>query len=341
MKQKPQKAKSCKWLAPVIIIAAVVLSLAGWFALSPVPGAFVIRLVFDHGGRQTRDALAELTQNSTVQVVRDVNYRSGKRSKMDIYIPESAGDQPLPTVIWTHGGAWISGDKSLLEPYFKLVAEQGFVVVAPNYDLAPGKQYPHQLHQLNAAHQHILDNADAYNIDASKLVLAGDSAGAQISAQLAALIADPSYAAEVGIDSAINPDQLAATVLYSGIYDMQKLARADGITSGLFSWGFGIAAWSYTGTRNPEDPLLAQASPIHYLAPDFPATFISGGNGESLTATQAKPFAAKLQALGVKNATLFFPDDHEPALPHNYQFIMDTDGRESLRAMADFLKSKV
>ena len=50
-----------------------------------------------------------------------------------------------------------------------------------------------------------------WDIDASRMVLAGDSAGAQIAAQAALIATDPQYAADVGIQPGIRSDQLKGT----------------------------------------------------------------------------------------------------------------------------------
>ena len=336
-----QKSKSHIFL---IIIAVAFLAFVAWFLLSPTPSAFIVRLVFESDNYTKRVAMEELTKNSTVRVVSDISYQdTDSRSKLDVYIPqETTGNNvPLPVIIWTHGGGWLSGDKADPAPYFKLLADKGFVVVAPNYTLTPGQKYPYQLHQLNAAHKFIIDHASDYNIDPSKIVLAGSSAGAQISAQFAALITDPAYALEVDIVPAIQPNQMAATVLYCGIYDFQTFARRDNISNWVIHWGVGVTTWSLFGSRSSEDALLSQASPLHNLTSAFPPTFISGGNADPLTTSQSVPFSNKLQTLGVDTITLYYPDDHEPRHPHDNQFILDEDGLANLQSMTDFLRTRL
>ena len=79
-------------------------------------------------------------------------------------------------------------------------------------------------------------------------------------------------------------------------------------------------------------------SPYYYATKDFPATFISGGNGDPLTNKQSIPLADKLKGLGVPVTTLFYPADHTPSLPHEYQFNLDTtDGQQAFNRMLAFL----
>jgi acetyl esterase/lipase len=81
-------------------------------------------------------------------------------------------------------------------------------------------------------------------------------------------------------------------------------------------------------------------STLDYVTADFPRTWISGGNGDPLTATQSKPLAAKLTGLGVDVTPVFYDDDHEPSLPHEYQFHLDyEDAQTALDSTLDFLAS--
>lgn len=59
----------------------------------------------------------------------------------------------------------------------------------------------------------------------------------------------------------------------------------------------------------------------------FPPSFISSGNGDPL-APQAVALAQKLSQLGVRVDTLFFPQDRQPPLPHEYQFNLDDQARQ-------------
>lgn len=50
---------------------------------------------------------------SGVKVLRDLAYVPGghERQKLDLYLPEKASE-PLPVIVWIHGGAWRGGDKN-------------------------------------------------------------------------------------------------------------------------------------------------------------------------------------------------------------------------------------
>lgn len=341
-KQPFYKKKSFIWTISSIV--GVVLFVLLLFRLTPWPGAMIIRFVFDQGGAKTLQALEAHIPNQPVAAIADQQYRQSDNDAMlDVYFPESIQntDTRLPLVIWTHGGAWLSGDKANAAPYFKLLAAAGYTVIAPNYSLAPNHTYPTAVHQLNDAYGYILANANRFHVDTNKFLLAGDSAGSQLSSQMAALITNPAYAAELSIAPNLKPEQLRGVILNCGIYMMKGLTQPDPDLPKIVGWGDDVSVWAYSGTKNFSDPVIQQMSAYYHVTGDFPATYISGGNGDPLTKAQSMPFAAKLESLGVKVNKLFYPDDHQPSLPHEYQFNLDNaDGQNALKATLEFIKAQ-
>ncbi|HUC89905.1 MAG TPA: alpha/beta hydrolase [Patescibacteria group bacterium] len=329
------------WIVGGLVGLTLVALLA--FRLSPWPGAMVIRLVFNRGGHKTLVGLQKDIPAQPVTVLANQRYgKNNSKEFLDVYIPQSAiqAHQTLPVVVWTHGGAWLSGDKKGAAPYYNLLADQGFVVISLNYSLAPEKTYPTPVRQLNDAYAYIQANAARFHADTNKIVLAGDSAGAQLSSQMAAIITNQSYANEMGITPALTPSQLSGVVLFCGIYKMEGLTETSPTLPKIVSWGSDVSVWAYIGTRDKSSPLVRQASAYYHATKDFPATFISGGNADPLTNVQSVPFASELQSLNVPVTTLFYPQNYTPALPHEYQFKFDSSGQKAFTAMVQFLKAK-
>ncbi len=334
--------KAFLWSIGIVLGVSIAIVLA--FQLSPWPGIVLVRTVFNKGSGQTLAALEKHTPDTPITVLSDQQYQQGnKRAQLDVYIPKSAeqANTALPVVVWTHGGAWVSGDKADDGPYFKLIAARGFTVISVNYTLAPEKTYPTQLRELNAAHAYIMANAVRFHVNPAKVFLAGDSAGSQLSSQMAALITSPDYAKEVGITPSLTPSQLAGTILFCGIYKVEGLTEAAPNLPKLISWGDDQVVWAYSGSRNKSGPLIHQMSSYYHITKDFPATFISGGNGDPLTNAQSIPLADKLTSLQVPTTTLFYPANHTPSLPHEYQFNLDTtDGQQAFDRTIDFLQQR-
>lgn len=212
-----RRRRRLKIAAGSIVAALLVILLA--FNLSPWPGAMVIRYVFERGAANVKVAMDTHIPGG-VAIVSGERYREGdKDALLDVYTPESiAGtDQRLPTLVWTHGGAWISGHRTDASPYFQLIATEGFTVISLDYSLGPEKTYPEPVHQVNAALAYIVENADRFNVDPDRIRMAGDSAGSQITSQFAALTTNPDYAKEMDITPALRPEQLRGVVLFCGI----------------------------------------------------------------------------------------------------------------------------
>jgi acetyl esterase len=321
---------------PIAALAAgaAAAAIAAW-KLSPWPSALVVRYVFERDGARVLKAL-QAHSPSGVDRAAGIRYRQhDSRALLDVYTPSGATAR-RPTVIWTHGGAWISGGRANAAPYFELLAGAGFTVVSLDYSLGPARRYPFAVHQLADAHAYLVDHADELGIDVDRIVLAGDSAGAQLSSQLATAITDPTYAAELGIRSALAPQQLRGAILHCGIYDMRGLLRPTGI----IGWGNHTALRAYVGGFGfAASPALEQMSMMHRATEAFPPIFISGGNGDPLTDAQAKPFADRLESLGVDVTRLFWPSELAPPLPHEYQFDLDRpEGLTALSAAVDFVR---
>lgn len=337
-----------KWLwRTLAVIAGLVVVTVLVFTVSPWPSALIIRQVFQDGAKKTAAIMAPYAPTSGVDSVLDVQYATDSTqphvtasdfTQLDVFYPTGTTTQ-LGTVIWTHGGAWISGNKSNDRSYFEILASKGYTVVGLNYTYGPEAQYPTAVFELNQAHQFLLDNAEKFHIDPNKIVLAGDSAGAQLSSQLAALITNPDFAKEMDFTPALSPEQLQGVVLNCGVYQMNSLLGGKGI----LGWGDDMSLWAYTGDRDiTTSPAMAQMSTINHVTGNFPATYISGGNADPLTAENSKPFAAKLQTLGVNVTELFWPADYTPPLPHEYQFKLNLDAAQTaLNETLSFLNERI
>lgn len=327
------------WTVGSIIGVIVVILLA--FRLSPWPGALIIRAVFNNGSHKVLLALEKHTPPIEITTIANQQYRAGDPNAfVDVYSPTNA-TKPLPTIIWTHGGAWLSGDKTNAAPYYKLLAAEGFTVVATNYSLAPESTYPTAVFELNDMHRYIQANANRLHIDSNQITLAGDSAGSQLSSQMAAIVTNPDYAKQMKIKPALQPAQLKGVVLNCGIYQMAGLTQPDPTLPKIFGWGDDVSVWALTGTKDfTHDPDIRQMSAYFHANSHFPATFITGGNADPLTLAQSVPFAALLKSLDVPVAELFYPVDHQPALPHEYQFNLDNaDGQNAFAAIITFVKA--
>ncbi len=324
------------WIVGVIL--ALGLALYIFWNVSPWPKVMLIRYEFTKNEHATSAALekyvpAGITSKTNLQYQPNDN-----DAYLDVHYPASAvgSSQNVPLIVWVHGGAWISGNKDDRTNYAKILAgRSGYAVASVNYSIAPEKKYPTPVMQVSEALAYLNRNADSLGIDASRIMLAGDSAGSQIAAQVAAIISNPSYGQEINIPSTLQNSQLKGVILNCGAYDI-ALPNYKSSEAGEF---LQPVLWAYSGKKdflNYKE--FEDASVINFVTKDYPPSFITAGNADPLE-EQSTVFAKKLASLDVQTDTLFYPNNHQPALPHEYQFNLDTeDGKQALDRIVAFAK---
>jgi acetyl esterase len=316
-------------------------ALTGGLVLTVTASSRSRALVLRHLLDWTAPARPGLAAPPGVASIVDEQYAPEREARLDVYFPSTtAARMQRPVVVWVHGGAWISGDKQRVAPYFAQLAAAGFTVVAVDYSLAPQARYPIAIRQINDALAYVRDNAERFHADCERLVLAGDSAGAQMASQIATAATNPTYAAELGIVPSVRAENLRGVALFCGAYDANAVARHPRpVPNAALRVFTNSVLRAYTGSRDRDSDVLREMSTIDHVTGAFPPTFISGGNGDPLTEVHSEPFAARLEALGVEVSPHFFAPDHEPELGHQYQFDIDTDdGRAALDALALFIE---
>jgi acetyl esterase/lipase len=303
------------------VLAIVTLGLAfyAWYTLSPWPSVLIIRHFFDQDAAKRNAALTKYVPPG-IGAFYDRSYGSNYDEYMDVFFPldSVSGGQVLPAVVWLHGGAFIAGNKSDVDEYLQILAARGYVAVAVGYTLAPGAKYPTPVVQANQALAFIEANAKTLHIDPERVVLAGDSAGAQIAAQVAEIVSSPTYAASMRMKPGIARKRLRGVILFCGVYDA-SLAKSDP----KFRQFLSTVMWSYFGEKNlVHDRRLQEFSIYRYLTPEFPPAFVSAGNADPLE-PQSRLMADAIAAEGVPVDAFFFTKQYRPALPHEYQFYLD------------------
>jgi acetyl esterase/lipase len=315
-------------IAGALVALAIVVVLA--FRLSPWPSVAIIEWVFAGNDAKSEAALARHVPPGIV-TLSDVAYGAARDERADVFYGDGAG--PQPTVVWVHGGAWIAGSKEGIANYLRILAGRGFTAVALEYSTGFGSAYPRPVEQVNAALAFLLAHAAELRIDPGRIAIAGDSAGAQVAAQVALLAADPDYASRLGIAPAVPAGTIKGAVLVSGAFDLEGLDF-----NGSYGWFLETVLWAYSGVRDVlSDERFRLASIVQNVTAAFPPSFVSSGNGDPLE-PQARRLADRLAILGVPHDTLFFPAALRPPLPHEYQFDLDRpEGTRALEAIVAFL----
>ena len=91
-----------------------------------------------------------------------------------------------PCLVFFHGGGWVIGDLDSHDVVCRKLADEGeLIVISVDYRLAPEHKFPAAVDDAIAATKWIADNAKQLGIDASRLMVGGDSAGGNLAAVVA------------------------------------------------------------------------------------------------------------------------------------------------------------
>ena len=313
--------------AAAFLIAITVLTVSTYF-----PVSIAVRIAFMNGPAVAPDNYENIKPR--VSATKNLTYPSKfKDNQADIYIPKDK-EGPFPVVLWIHGGAFVGGDKRDVEIYATMLASEGIAVAAINYRRAPEAKYPVPVVQTGEAYLWLREIAETYQIDITRLVLAGDSAGAHVAAQFAAVQSNERYAVEMSMEQIVPLKELKAALLFCGPFNISKIVEID---SSAVSFLMERAAWAYFGTKGWAGKFSAQATITDHITPSFPPAFVSDGNTLSFE-EHGRELADTLQKNNVPVERCFFSADAE-VTKHEYQFVMNTPaGRESFSRTLAFIQ---
>jgi acetyl esterase len=100
-----------------------------------------------------------------------------------LIVPDGAGPDPLPLLVYYHGGGWVLGHvESHIREASYLAAGAGCAVLIPDYRLAPESRFPAASDDSYVALQWAFDRATMLNIDPARIAVGGDSAGGHLAA---------------------------------------------------------------------------------------------------------------------------------------------------------------
>jgi acetyl esterase len=104
-----------------------------------------------------------------------------------VYPADSHANARLPVVVFVRGAGWWAGALDSHERSMRIIANaSGCVVCGVDYTRAPEAHFPVQRDQVCATVRWLRTEGHAFGIDAQRLALTGESAGANLSALVAA-----------------------------------------------------------------------------------------------------------------------------------------------------------
>src|SRR6516162_9514750 len=100
-----------------------------------------------------------------------------------LYAPAVEAASAAPGFVFFHGGGMVAGSIQTHDRIAAALAEAtGCRLISVDYRLAPEHKFPAAVEDAIAATEYVARNAEAFGIDAERLVVGGDSAGATLAA---------------------------------------------------------------------------------------------------------------------------------------------------------------
>lgn len=245
--------------------------------------------------------------------------RQGERYAVDIYVPQRkdpatgkpvALAEPPPLIVWYHGGGWRYGHRRL---FFmtRPLTEQGFAVATVSYRLSWRDKWPKQATDVHTSLDFLRARGREFGYDATRLGVAGSSAGGHLAAYAGLTEGKPKIDAVVAL---YPPTDLV-------ILGEPHVKKGDhNLLSDLFGGKMG----------EPFVQKLAyEASPVNYVTPNGPPfLLVHGSDDPTVPLEQSQMLNRKLFAAGVESRLIIVPGA-------KHGFSLD---EEQLQQVSDFFK---
>ena len=247
-------------------------------------------------------AAADIPDSITIE--RDITYASvhGKDLKLDVYWHREAAE-PLPLIVWIHGGAWKGGNKE--NPRAHPLLSRGYAIASVQYRLSREAIFPAQIHDCKAAIRWLRANASTYNFDPNRIGAWGGSAGGHLVALLGTTGDTGDLEGDLGITDVSS--RVQAVCDWFGPTDFLRMNDVPGKID-------------HDAPDSPESKLVGaaiqdhpervdRANPITYISPEDPPFLILHGSQDfTVLKNQSELLHTALQRAGVSSNLILIDD---------------------------------
>jgi len=181
-------------------------------------------------------AWPDLTERPRPEPTSTIRYGEDSMQVVDLWLPEGRG--PHPTALMVHGGCWQTGiaDRRLMDWISDDLRRRGIAVWNIDYRGVDrqGGGYPGTFLDAGAAADALRDHAPRHNLNISRLVAIGHSAGGHLALWLAARSAPaarspgPLIPRGSPLTAAANPIHIPTVISLGGLPDLELAATPPG-----------------------------------------------------------------------------------------------------------------
>ncbi len=233
----------------------------------------------------------------------NVSYGTHERQVMDVCFPENP-EKKEGLVLFVHGGAWVSGDKSTFNKRIEKVSKNiGCITATINYRYASENvKCTDLLNDITSAIAKVKSMAQTRGINCDRVMLVGVSAGAHLSLLYSYTQKEKS------------PVEICAVVSYCGPPDLRSHNFRNGFmnldstqTTTLMCYLTGKNLFNLT--KKQQDTLLYTYSPLKYVSKScVPTLVVQGAKDEIVDVNDVRNFVKELRSKEVEVTYYELPD---------------------------------
>jgi acetyl esterase len=243
-------------------------------------------------GRKTVDSVQDGDIPAPAVTTEELTISGGPTGTVSVKIFRPAdATGPLPVLLYTHGAGWVFGDAHTHDRLVReLTVRANAATVFTNYSLSPEAKYPTAIEEIYTALQWVESDGAAHGLDGSRIAVAGDSVGGNMTAAITLMA------------KRRGGPRIAAQLLYYPVTD----ANFDTGSYHQFATGYWLRRdamqWFWDQyTPDPAARAEITASPLRATPDDLaglPAALVIVGEADVLR-DEGEAYAAKLRAAGV------------------------------------------
>ena len=280
--------------------------------------------------QQNERAVAEY-KNKDIVVDRDIVYNESAPNDCILDIYRAPQKESYPVLLYVHGGGFEAGDKEHRRLIARWGASNGLFVANINYGLCPKFRCPEPHRHLVSALNWLGANAEKYNLDLSRIMISGDSAGAYYALCLICLTIDKGLQKELGVQTSL---KFSAAALVCGVYDFGLLLKNSSLPNIARLVFNDITGIEPSGLDSYEWKNLCRIT--DYINADFPPCFVTYSQNDIFCRGQEEGLLEALKKNGVYHEQYCakkFADNHCFSINGNSKAAIENN-----KLLADFIE---
>ena len=249
---------------------------------------------FDTDAFREDGLLAPMRETKTIPDGVGVEYgiQYGRGGDYDLLLDLYRSNEPaqnVPALVFIHGGGWERHGRDYFAYWASHYAAKGYVCVSIDYRISSEAPFPAAVEDAKCAVRWVRANAARLGVDADRIAVIGQSAGAHLALMVAYSPDVPELEGEGGHPEVSS--RVHAVVDFYGPADL---------TAPILSRAKAVKRFMGRKSQSEAPELYARASPLQYLTPDDPPTMILHGTADDVVPIeQSDRLAQALLALGI------------------------------------------